>query len=163
MGEAGHCWLGGHFPPSRICSTNQMPSLCRLLQKLLHFLPVRRYVSSSFAEAQPSRQKKPHLHVLRLRFLLAQRLQIHLSNITVCWGSFVTSRKGMANCPQAIHYWQSVRLESLQQINVVKKYQYSFICISPWHCSPVKPHSSLVSITTPQSSGWVSGNTACKQ
>lgn len=99
------------FPPSRICSTNQMPSLGCLLQKLLHFLPVRRYVSSSFAEAQPRRQKKSLLHVLWLRVLLAQRLQIYLSNITVCWRSFVTSRKGMANCPQAIHYWWSVRLE----------------------------------------------------
>lgn len=29
------------FPPSRICSTVKMPSLCCFLQKLLHFLLVR--------------------------------------------------------------------------------------------------------------------------
>lgn len=97
------------FSPSRICSSVQMPACCCFLQKLLHVLLVRGDVSSSFAEAQPRRDKKktkkPSLYMLtalRLCFLCAQRLQKYLSNITVRFS--VTSRKGMTNSPQAIHY-----------------------------------------------------------
>lgn len=102
MGEAGHCWLGGHFPLPEFAPLVPMPSLCCFLQKLLHFLLVRD-VASSFAEVQPRRQNPPPtkktpkktlaLYVLRLRFLWAQRLQKYLSNITVCWRFSVTSRK----------------------------------------------------------------------
>lgn len=46
------------FSPSRICSSVQMPACCCFLQKLLHVLLVRGDVSSSFAEAQPRRDKK---------------------------------------------------------------------------------------------------------
>lgn len=78
-------------------------------------------------------------------------------------GSLSQTEKGMTNSPQAINYWESVWWKHLQQIDVVEKYQYSFIYINPWHCSLVKFHSSLVSTSVPQSWGRVCGNATYKQ
>lgn len=96
MGEAGHCWLGGHFPLPELAHRSKCPPSAASCRSSRIFLLVSREVSSSFAEVQPRRQgekKKRPLNVLRLRFLCAQRLQKYLSNITVCWRFSVTRKK----------------------------------------------------------------------
>lgn len=103
-----------------------------------------------------------------------------LGNITVRCKLSVTSRNDfkellLQDCEFSFSQPISVRLcssshalwcnKKLRRINGVKKGSIltNLLYIGPWHCSPVKPHGSSVSISMPQRLGRVSGSTACKQ